>query len=161
MRDYKYFLECLRVNDLKDIIRRYMKHVNISYSGKKKNELISHIMEHTKLEKNKIVVNSDSLDILDEEKIRFRRKYDKDNKKIVGGIGSGIARKLNLQDEYDDIIYEDAEFNRQFNRKPTEKKKKLTKDEKKRIGLLNTEIEENKKKLKILYGKLNEHKAKL
>jgi hypothetical protein len=63
MDDYKKMLNSLDILSLKSFIRKYMSHVKILVSKKKKEELIEHIMKHTELRNGKVVLKSGEFDI--------------------------------------------------------------------------------------------------
>ena len=58
MNEYEKLLHSLTVLELKQIIKRYISHVKITVTGKKKTELIKHIMWHTKLDKDNNIVTT-------------------------------------------------------------------------------------------------------
>ena len=58
---YKDYLNSKNVAFLKDIIRNYMGHVKITVSGKKKSELIDHIIAHTDYQNGNIVSKASSI----------------------------------------------------------------------------------------------------
>lgn len=58
MQEYKKHLNSLTVKSLKELIKKYMNHVKIIVSKKTKNQLIEHIMEHTELKNNMIVLKN-------------------------------------------------------------------------------------------------------
>jgi hypothetical protein len=53
---YKDILNKMTVSDLKALIKKYMSHVKITVTGKKKDELIKHILKHTKLDRDNNIV---------------------------------------------------------------------------------------------------------
>jgi len=69
--NYKELLNVLTVKQLKTLIRDYMNHMKITVSKKKKNELISHLLEHTEIRNEKIVL-----------KDNFKRDLPKPNEKV-------------------------------------------------------------------------------
>lgn len=63
INEYKNMLKKLNVKDLKHFISVYMSHVKIKVSGKKKQELIEHILTHTDLINGKIKIKDSVFDI--------------------------------------------------------------------------------------------------
>ena len=58
---YKDYLNSKSVPALKEIIRNYMKHVKINVSGKKKSELVAHILSHTDYQNGSIVAKASEI----------------------------------------------------------------------------------------------------
>lgn len=49
---YKEYLKGKKMSELKNMITTIVKHVRFTLTGKRKDELISHLMEHTRLDTN-------------------------------------------------------------------------------------------------------------
>jgi hypothetical protein len=62
MDDYKKMLNSLDVKGLKGFVKQYMGHLKITVSKKTKAELIEHIMKHTELKNNKVVLKDVEFD---------------------------------------------------------------------------------------------------
>lgn len=58
IEDYLTKLKKLKVDQLKNIVRHYLQHLNIKLTGIKKDYLIFHLLKHTELIDNKIYVKS-------------------------------------------------------------------------------------------------------
>lgn len=78
MEEYKKLLNGLDLKSLKGFIKKYMKHVKILVSKKKKEELIEHIMEHTELRDGKVFLKITDFDL--PEKIKQEPKEPKEKK---------------------------------------------------------------------------------
>jgi hypothetical protein len=63
MEDYRNLLNLLDISSLKAFVKKYMTHVKILVSKKKKEELIEHIMEHTELRDGKVFLKLGEFDI--------------------------------------------------------------------------------------------------
>jgi hypothetical protein len=79
MEEYKKLLNGLDVKSLKAFIKKYMSHVKILVSKKKKEELIEHILEHTELRDGKVISKSGEFNL--PTKIKQEPKEKKEPKK--------------------------------------------------------------------------------
>jgi hypothetical protein len=66
--EYENMLNKFSVLELKGIIKTYMAEVKIVMTGKKKSQLIEHILKHTELKDGKIVLKSKSLELPEPKK---------------------------------------------------------------------------------------------
>jgi hypothetical protein len=83
---YKEYLNTKKMSELKNMITTVVKHVRFTLSGKKKEELINHLMEHTRLDtKSNSVILMGKLDtvMLPEGQVRDTSK-----------TASGATRKV-------------------------------------------------------------------
>lgn len=76
--EYKNFLNSLSLNAIKKFIKTYMAHVKIVMTRKGKDELIKHIMKHTQLKGDKIVLKKASFDMPEEEEKEQDKEEDKE-----------------------------------------------------------------------------------
>ena len=109
---YDLFLNKMKVDELKDIIRKYKLHVTFSMSGKKKQELINHLVNHTDLVNNEIVLKNKV--IVPNTDTEFKRKAMKIKNKEEGRLAGNMGRYRGLIDKlqedlfnlnYDDSFY--------------------------------------------------------
>jgi hypothetical protein len=100
---YDLFLSKFKVNELKDIIRKYKLHVTFSMSGKKKDELIKHLTEHTDLVNNEIVIKSKV--IIPNSDIEFKKKSIKIKNKEEGRLAGNIGRYRGLIDKLEEDLF--------------------------------------------------------
>ncbi len=80
-KDYEILLQKLNVKTLKQFIKTYMNHVKITISGKKKDTLIKHILNHTSLINNAIFLKQHEFNIneFDNKKVKTKNKKVKTN----------------------------------------------------------------------------------
>jgi hypothetical protein len=103
LNDYQKKLENLTVPALKQIIKTYMQHVKITVSKKKKSELITHLMEHTKLENNKIVLKNISFNMPKKKEPKKQEPIKKEEPKKQEPIKKEEPKKDLIEDNYETL----------------------------------------------------------
>ena len=99
---YKDYLNSKNVAFLKDIIRNYMGHVKITVSGKKKSELIDHIIAHTDYQNGSIISKASSI-----QKANVEKKVEK---KVVAPPKKAVENKQEkLKAEYAELEKKEKE----------------------------------------------------
>jgi Glu-tRNA(Gln) amidotransferase subunit E-like FAD-binding protein len=136
---YDFYLNKLTVKELKDIIKKYKLHVLFTMSGKKKSELVNHLLDHTDLIGNEIVLkNKVIVPSTDRNSVKKINKVrDKEMGRLAGNLGRTRAVKENLKDQLKELLYDDAHYvqdpkhkksQKEINKKEVDKIEKLIRD---------------------------------
>ena len=157
MVDYEKFLNNLKVGEVKDIVRSVLKHIKIKLTGAKKKDLILHLLKHTYMEGDEIVLKEEYVDNLYVSKVvsdvstklspkkltesQLTKKKD-DLIKQIGKTSGIITRK---EKELNNLTYEGV-----ISGEKTTTKKKLKDTDKEQVKILEKELNNEKDKLKVL-----------
>ena len=157
MVDYEKFLNNLKVGEVKDLVRSVLKHIKIKLTGAKKKDLILHLLKHTYMEGDEIVLKEEYVDNLYVSKVvsdvstklspkkltesQLTKKKD-DLIKQIGKTSGIITRK---EKELNNLTYEGV-----ISGEKTTTKKKLKDTDKEQVKILEKELNNEKDKLKVL-----------
>lgn len=157
MVDYEKFLNNLKVGEVKDLVRSVLKHIKIKLTGAKKKDLILHLLKHTYMEGDQIVLKEEYVDNLYVSKVvsdvstklspkkltesQLTKKKD-DLIKQIGKTSGIITRK---EKELNNLTYEGV-----ISGEKTTTKKKLKDTDKEQVKILEKELNNKKDKLKVL-----------
>lgn len=124
MSEYKELLNKMKVSELKQIIRAYMKDVKITMNKKKKNELIAVLLEHTDLIDGEITTKKIEIDIDDiinekeKKHIKKEKKHIKKETKNIKKETKNIPEYKVLNNRYNEIQKELEHIETHFKEDP-------------------------------------------
>jgi hypothetical protein len=90
--EYENMLKKLSIKDLKSLIKTYMKEIKITITGKKKKELVEHILKHTEFKNNKITLKSKTFDLPEKQQDDKIKKPTGINRKIFNFVNDVVIK---------------------------------------------------------------------
>jgi hypothetical protein len=91
--EYENMLKKLSIKDLKSLIKTYMKEIKITITGKKKKELVQHILNNTEFKNNKITLKSKTFDLPEKQQDDKIKKPSGINRKIFKFVNEIVMKE--------------------------------------------------------------------